>query len=212
MKLLICDFDGTLVESKEAVTFAINLIRKERHALPPLSPEEVVSILDAMRPTLEKELFGPEAGPEDREAFRREYARCAAERVDFVPGMRSTLEQLVGQGVLLAVATNGSGSFPRQILRARGAEALFRVILGADDVPRPKPAPDMLLEICRRLDRSPDRQSCCMLGDSLNDMLAARAARMRELFAGWGYMRPAEKVEIVHRPEELLITAPGNYL
>jgi acetolactate synthase-1/2/3 large subunit len=46
MKLLICDMDGTLFDSRRNITASINHVRKMHHGLPPLSENEVAYILN----------------------------------------------------------------------------------------------------------------------------------------------------------------------
>ncbi len=56
------------------------------------------------------------------------------------------------------------------------------MVISADDVPEPKPAPDMVLRACR--DLSVEAADAWMIGDSRFDAMAARAAGVR--FAGFG--------------------------
>jgi beta-phosphoglucomutase-like phosphatase (HAD superfamily) len=50
------------------------------------------------------------------------------------------------------------------------------VVVSSDDVPAGKPAPDVFLEAARRLGVPPER--CLVVEDSLNGVLAGRAAGM----------------------------------
>lgn len=61
----------------------------------------------------------------------------------------------------------------------------FAVVIGGDALPRRKPDPLPLLHAAARLGVEPAR--CLVLGDSVNDAIAARAARMPVLLVPYGY-------------------------
>ena len=73
----------------------------------------------------------------------------------------------------------------RQVLRHFALERYFPVLVGGDDVALGKPDPAALLEACRRLNVLP--AACVMVGDSRNDVRAARAAGMRVIAVTYGY-------------------------
>jgi len=75
---------------------------------------------------------------------------------------------------LLAVCSNKKVAFTRALLDSLGLAPFFDVVLGPDDVPRPKPAPDMLLTALRRLGVSADE--ALYVGDMDVDVQTARAA------------------------------------
>ena len=60
----------------------------------------------------------------------------------------------------------------------------FSVALGADDVPAPKPHPDGLFQLCKKLNVDPVR--CIYVGDSPTDGQAATAAGMQSIGVTWG--------------------------
>ncbi len=74
-----------------------------------------------------------------------------------------------------AVATNRSDTMNR-VLVTHQLEGLFDLVVQASDVPRPKPAPDMLQRICDRFDVGPAQ--VLYIGDSELDQRAADAARV----------------------------------
>lgn len=88
--------------------------------------------------------------------------------------MRGAARALAALPQPKAVVSNTPRALAALTLREAGLEARFRAVLGPDDVARSKPAPDMVLEACRRLGVAPAR--AYMVGDSDYDEKAAAAA------------------------------------
>ncbi len=76
----------------------------------------------------------------------------------------------------VAAATNENFGVSNIVLRTCGLSSLFQVLVTADDVERPKPAPDVFLESARRLGVAPTK--CHVFEDSPVGLAAAKAAGM----------------------------------
>ncbi len=96
--------------------------------------------------------------------------------VEAVP-LAPLLGALRARGLRLAVVTNDSEAPARAHLRAVGVEGLFDAILGADSGHGAKPEAGPLLAAARQMGVAPAR--AVMVGDSLHDLAAGRAAAMR---------------------------------
>ncbi len=94
------------------------------------------------------------------------------------PGALSLLSRLTEAGVPLGVASNSERAFLERTLASAGLleQGPFATIVSAEDIASPKPAPDIYLEACRRLDAEP--ASCAALEDSPIGVAAAAAAGM----------------------------------
>lgn len=101
-----------------------------------------------------------------------------AEMIPAVP-LAPLLDGLRAQGLTLGVATNDGESSARAHLDRAGITQRFAQILGYDSGYTPKPAPDMLLGFAARTGIAPD--SVAMVGDSLHDLIAGRAAGMQTI-------------------------------
>jgi HAD superfamily hydrolase (TIGR01509 family) len=88
--------------------------------------------------------------------------------------VRGTLERLKRHGLLLALATTDTRATTERALAHLGLSPLFATILCGDEGIPLKPAPDMALEICRRLSVPP--QEAIMVGDTSVDLTMARKA------------------------------------
>jgi phosphoglycolate phosphatase len=91
-----------------------------------------------------------------------------------LPGIPDVLRRLRDAGFLLAVATTDQQARTRETLNDLGIGIWLDAILAADDVTNGKPAPDMVLETCKRLGIEPAEAT--VVGDTEADMRMGRAA------------------------------------
>jgi HAD superfamily hydrolase (TIGR01509 family) len=90
------------------------------------------------------------------------------------PGAVELVDALNDAGIPIAVASNSPRAFVDRVLRSSGMAGRFAVTVAGDEVPNPKPAPDIYLEACRRLGADPARS--VGLEDSPTGATAAKAA------------------------------------
>jgi HAD superfamily hydrolase (TIGR01509 family) len=92
------------------------------------------------------------------------------------PGARELVAALRAAGVPVGLATNSARDFADKALGGAGLLGAFDVTVSADEVPRPKPAPDLYLAAARALGAAPG--DCVALEDSATGVAAAKAAGM----------------------------------
>jgi HAD superfamily hydrolase (TIGR01509 family) len=90
------------------------------------------------------------------------------------PGAVALVDALNAAGIPIAVASNSPREFLDLVLTTSGMGARFTVTVAGDEVPNPKPAPDIYLEACRRLNAEPSQ--AVGLEDSPTGAQAAKAA------------------------------------
>jgi phosphoglycolate phosphatase len=100
----------------------------------------------------------------------------AAPQAEAVP-LAPFLNDLRARGLALGVATNDAEAPARSHLDAAGVTGLFDFVAGFDSGHGGKPAPGQLLAFCAVTGLSPE--GVIMVGDSLHDLHAGRAAGMR---------------------------------
>jgi HAD superfamily hydrolase (TIGR01549 family) len=132
---------------------------------------------------------------------------ASAAGVSVYPGLVAALDALV-ERLPLAVVTGASAKAAQILLGAAGLSERFQVVVGGDEVPRPKPDPAGIRVACQRLGVEP--RAVAYLGDAAVDMEAARCAGAHALAAGWGHafsdQHNADRV--LRQPEELLTLLP----
>ena len=100
------------------------------------------------------------------------------------PGAAELLDALRGRGALLAIASSRSSFTLAPMLRDMSLAGAFGAVVCGDDVKRPKPAPDAVLAILRRLDVPPS--GALVVGDMPVDVEMGRAAGVRTCGVLWG--------------------------
>ena len=99
--------------------------------------------------------------------------------------MPETLARIRQAGIAMAVITNKPGQFTRPLLEALGLEMFFCEIVSGDCLAERKPDPLPLKHVLERCKLAP--QQMLMVGDSRNDILAARAAGCPSVGLTYGY-------------------------
>jgi phosphoglycolate phosphatase len=167
------DFDGTLADSYAAITASLNHVRAY-HGLPPL-PEAAVRPLvgRGLEHLLQDCIPGCDL-PADVARYREHHPTVLRSGTRLLPGAADAVQALHRAGLQLAVCSNKPARFTRDLLEIVGLAEYFALALRPEDVPHPKPAPDMLLEGMRRLGVGPAES--LYIGDMVVDIRTARAA------------------------------------
>lgn len=100
------------------------------------------------------------------------------------PGMRDALRTLDEQGYRLAVVTSKIRPNTQRELASVELDDFFQVVITADDVESPKPHPAPVLMAVSQLGLTPDE--ALLIGDSVFDLRAGRAAGVDTAAALWG--------------------------
>jgi phosphoglycolate phosphatase len=85
----------------------------------------------------------------------------------------------------LAAVTNKRHDTTVEALRVTELLPFFTLVLGGDSVPRKKPFPDPILQAAKELGVKPS--DCVVVGDTENDVRAAKEAGARSIGVTWGY-------------------------
>ena len=188
---VVFDLDGTLIDSGRDIAVAANHVRAAR-GLPELPLATVLDFIGDGVPVLLRRVLGADGlTPEDRDrdAFHAHYRAHCLDHTRPYPGVADTLRALAG--VPLLVATNKPSDYTGPMLAGLGLDGFFRRTVSGDEVPAKKPAPDMIHAVLAGLDLDPARVA--MVGDSLNDVRAARAAGTVAVACTFG-LRPADEM------------------
>ena len=196
---ILFDLDGTLVDSVPDLTTAINLALSAE-GLAPLGEAEVRLMVGLGATKLVERAFAARAMPLSGEALSLRtarmldaYAQCLTDNTKALPGAADMLAAYHRARVRIAVVTNKPEAPSRSILANLGLADHVDVVVGGDTGPARKPAPDMLLHAAQSLGIHPSR--ALMVGDTVHDVEAARAAGMAVLVVEGGYTsRPARKL------------------
>ncbi|MDQ6435395.1 phosphoglycolate phosphatase [Mesorhizobium sp. LHD-90] len=198
-KAILFDLDGTLVDSAPDIAAAVNeLLAASR--LPPLSVAQVTGMIGGGVRKLVERAFAASRAPLAGEALDRAerdmapiYLRHLTRLTRLLPGAREAIVHFSGAGIPMAVATNKPQVAARTILLHFGLFERLGALVGGDAVTHKKPAPDALLAALEKLGVAP--ADALMVGDSISDVKAARAAGMPVALIRGGYTEtPVEEL------------------
>jgi len=117
--------------------------------------------------------------------FRQHYGEAVSHLSRPYPGVVEALEQLTDQGYSLACVTNKAEAFTLPLLKNLELHKYFKLVLSGDSLPKQKPDPLPLQHACRHF--GIDTAHGVLIGDSSNDVHAARAAGMPVICVTYGY-------------------------
>jgi phosphoglycolate phosphatase len=117
--------------------------------------------------------------------YQHHYLTINGQFATVYPGVVEGLQLLQNQGLKLACLTNKPLSFAKPLLHAKGLDHFFSQVFGGDSFERKKPDPLPLLKTCEALGTLPTQT--LMVGDSINDAQAARAAACPVALVRYGY-------------------------
>lgn len=192
VKALLFDLDGTLLDSVDDLTVAINNTFASR-SLPQIERSDVARFIGKgarvlVQRSLEK-VCGQKPGDETVDNVLPDYLNemklAEGTRTKQLPGVPEALKRLRNAGFKMAVVTNKPAAIARRLLSQFNLLMYFETIIGAGDVAAIKPNPLMLTEAAHRMG-IPIRE-CVMIGDSMNDSLAAKNAHIHALLVKTGY-------------------------
>lgn len=191
-RLVVFDLDGTLVDSVPDLARAVDGMMT-RLGLPPRGEARVRDWVGNGAPRLVRRALVGELDGEPDEAlyeqaypiFLELYAENVSAGSHLYPGVLDGLEHLRAVGVPLACVTNKPARFTESLLRDLGVRDAFGLVVSGDTLPRKKPDPLPLLHAARHFDTAP--ADALFVGDSRNDVQAARAAGFPVICVSYGY-------------------------
>jgi 2-hydroxy-3-keto-5-methylthiopentenyl-1-phosphate phosphatase len=196
---VLFDLDGTLIEAYEAIYLglkeALQLFGREIFSF-----SELKNYMKADLEVTLGQFFSPEEVPKAVSIMRKKYEEVYLGHTYFLDGAKEVLDTLRSQGILMGVASNKFGRFSRGALSHLGVSDYFKAVIGAGDVPRNKPYPDMIQAALREMNLSP--QEVVFVGDTLTDIETGKQAGVDVYALATGFYSKIELAE--KKPRRIL--------
>ncbi|WP_274572342.1 phosphoglycolate phosphatase [Neisseria leonii] len=217
LQAVIFDLDGTLCDSVADLAASANAMRAALN-LAPLPQDTIESYVgDGVGVLVHRSLTADYCGRAEPAlweqgfvSFVRHYAEHIADATRLYPETEAGLQLLKSLGIPLAVVTNKNEVLAVKLLKALGLADYFTIVLGGDSLPEKKPSPAPLLHVAEILGIAP--QEMMMVGDSANDILAAKAAGCLSVGVTFGYGDMAELSQNpATKPDWLIGALPEIY-
>jgi len=192
IRLILFDLDGTLVDSVPDLAWCGNEMLRRLEMPPPEPGAARTWVGNGVERFVKRFLSGDMDAEPDADLFRtgldifnRLYADNISGRSELYPGIVETLEQLTGRELHLACVTNKPEPFTSDLIAAMGLDKYFELVVAGDTTARKKPDPMPLHYAADHFGLA--YETCLMVGDSSNDVAAARAAGFGIVCVPYGY-------------------------
>jgi phosphoglycolate phosphatase len=191
-KMILIDVDGTLVDSVPDLAYCVDEMM-DRLGMP-LRGEAAVRqwVGNGVERLTRRALINQLDGEPDEALFEKAmpifmelYAENTSKRSCLYPGVEEGLAYLKQAGFRLGCVTNKAEQFTVPLLTDLGVIDNFEIVVSGDTLPRKKPDPMPLLHAAEQLGVTPAESM--MLGDSMSDVKAARAAGFQIICMSYGY-------------------------
>jgi len=170
---VIFDLDGTLIEAYEAIYLGLKeVFQQSKREIFPYN--ELRHYLKADLESTLQQFFSPEETQEKIPIMRKKYEEVYLHHTHFLDGAKEVLDTLHQRGVRLGVASNKYGRFSRLALNHLGVSSYFKSVIGAGDVSRNKPYPDMIHAVLKEMELRPEE--VIFVGDTLTDIETGKEA------------------------------------
>ncbi|MCH4889548.1 HAD family hydrolase [Acidaminobacter sp. JC074] len=204
IKAVIFDFDGTLINTNQLIKIGLNKF-SQKYLKRKLSELEL-SNLNGKHLSEQMAYIAGDNASQAVIDFKRWYtSHHDAYATGFI-GIRELLEILKHEKIKMGIVTNNSSQPLKQGLSHLAYGKYFTHLITSDNVKRPKPDPEGILNILKMFDLRPDE--ILYVGDSSSDMRAAKAAGVLACLVDWTSLSDLEKRRLspdymIHRPFEI---------
>jgi phosphoglycolate phosphatase len=214
-RTVVFDLDGTLIDSADDVGAAVNRVLAD-HGLAPIDTKTQRALMGEGGRVRTRKAFALRGRQLDDAAlsarvcdFVRYYAQAPVDSTVPYSGVPETLRRLAGAGVRMGVCTNKYEASARDILARLELMPPIEDAAGADSFDVRKPHPGHILKLLARMRADP--ATALMVGDSIHDVQAARAAGLKVIAVSWGYTdtppRDLGADAVIDRFEDLIAAA-----
>jgi phosphoglycolate phosphatase len=191
-ELALVDLDGTLVDTLPDIAFCVDGMLTE-FDLPVAGQARVREWIGNGIETLVRRALAAGRGRNvDDESFARAlpiftelYGQNTSNRSRVYDGVPAGLDFLQAAGVTLACVTNKASAFTTKVLVELELDGYFSLVVSGDTLPRRKPDPMPLVHAAQHFSLAPE--DAVLIGDSANDVKAARAAGFGIVCVTYGY-------------------------
>ena len=191
-EMILIDVDGTLVDSVPDLAYCVD----EMMAVLGREPHGEVRVRDwvgnGVERLVRRALVGALRGEPDEADFERAYpvflelyAENTSKRSCLYPGVRDGIDRLKAANYRLGCVTNKAAQFTEPLLKDLGVYDDFSIVISGDTLTKKKPDPAPLLHAAELLGCQP--ADAMMIGDSVSDVAAARAAGFQIVCMSYGY-------------------------
>lgn len=185
-KLLICDLDGTLIDSREDLATGVNLMR-EHYNLEKLSVDTVTSYIgNGAKSLAERALKGTDVDIDEAlPIMKMHYKENMFNKTYLYDGVTEGLATLFENDCDLAIITNKPEKPAQAIAEHLKIDKYFKYIIGGDSNFALKPDPEAIYYVMKETECT--AENCWIIGDNYTDLESGKHAGVKRCFADYGF-------------------------
>jgi phosphoglycolate phosphatase len=191
-KMVLFDLDGTLIDSVPDLLVAVNQLMDEL-GMPHRAEANVRNwVGNGIERLVERALTDDVHGVSDAALFeqampifKRFYASSNGKHSCVFPGVFEGIAYVKSLGLRVGCVTNKAAAFTLPLLKDMGLLDQFETVIAGDTLPMKKPDPAPLIYAAGWFHIHPSE--ALMIGDSISDVKAARAAGFSIICMSYGY-------------------------
>ena len=191
-QMILIDVDGTLVDSVPDLAYCVDEMMKALGQQPHGEDKVRNWVGNGVERLVKRALLGQLDGEPAEADFEKAlpvfldlYSQNVSARSTLFPGVRDAIDYFKQQHYKLGCVTNKASQFTIPLLEDLGIHDEFDYIVCGDTLPKKKPDPLPLLHAAEQLKVTPENS--LMIGDSISDVKAARAAGFQIICMSYGY-------------------------
>lgn len=220
-KAIVFDMDGTLINSDELVLNIYKKLTEQYKSQIPFESLDPNDVLALSYPEVLTRLYGS-FQDQHMNAILSWHSQLKHQYLTIYPGVRDMLESLKNQGYKLGLLTSEMHAIAIDEMKILGIDHFFDRVIAFDDVKKPKPHPDGLIELMKVFNCQ--THEIMMIGDQTSDALAAKALGIYSILVDHERSKPQSFLNVYHhvaysaheimklikRQESLFLTIPNN--
>jgi phosphoglycolate phosphatase len=192
---LLFDLDGTLLDTAPDFITAMQT-QLQRHGRDPIPDHAIRNwVTNGSVGLIEKGFDMAQDHPQFetlREEFLALYFSNLADKTALFGGLQQVLDECSAQDIPWGIVTNKPWKYTEPALVQLNLMDGAATVICPDHVAQPKPDPEAMHLACSQINIAP--ADCIYVGDHIRDIDAGRAAGMRTIAAGWGYIEAQENI------------------
>jgi phosphoglycolate phosphatase len=175
VRVILFDLDGTLIDSTEAILDGFRYVFKNFNKKYP-GDEAVKRLIGLPLDVMFKELGIKESVWDYVNLYKKRYREISKEKTVLLPNAKEAIKE-AKKFARLGIVTTKTGLYSKELLEHFGIMDNFEILIGREDVTKPKPHPEPILKALHLM--KANKENAWMIGDTCLDMVSAKEAGIK---------------------------------